>query len=141
MAGSQPLRRTISLTARLSPAEMVRAFPKSHWDWTVELAVLHRLEADRAGALDILWAALELDLDPTQKWRSKPALRLYDLYAAASDIAGRTALAALVRDRSEHPALLARAELWSDISRAAHPRMWRTTAPDQQPLGIYLAQA
>lgn len=141
VAGNQPLRRTIALSARLAPAEMVRSFPKAHWDWTVELAVLQRLDADRAGALAILWAAFELDLDPAQKWRTKPALRLYDLYAAASDADGRAALAALVRDRSAHPALLARATLWSDTTRAAHPRMWRTTGPDREPLGIYLAGA
>jgi hypothetical protein len=140
LAGSGPLARAISRVAA-SPADLVRSFPKSRWDWTVELAVLGRIDADRPGALALLWAALELDLDPAQKWRTKPALRLYDLYAAASDTAGRTALAALVRARSDHPALLARAGLWSDISRAAHPRMWRTTAPDQRPLGIYLAQA
>lgn len=141
LAGSAPLRRAVQSTAKLTPAETVRALPKSRWDWTVELAVLHRIEADRAGALALLWAALELDLDPAQKWRTKPALRLYDLYAAASDAAGRTALAALVRARSTHPALLARASLWSDTSRAAHPRMWRTAGPDNRPLGIYLAEA
>lgn len=140
-AGNQPLRRTLALSARLSPSEMVRSFPKAHWDWTVELAVLQRIDTDRTGALELLWAALELDLDPAQKWRTKPALRLYDLYAAASDTAGRTALAAFVRTRSNHPALLARADLWADTTRLAHPRMWRTTAPDQRPLGIYLAQA
>ena len=140
IAGSEPLRRAISASAA-SPADIVRSFPKSRWDWTVELAVLHRIDADRAGALALLWAALELDLDPAQTWRSKPALRLYDLYAAASDAAGRTALAALVRARSDHPALLARATLWSDALRPAHPRMWRTTGPDQQLLGIFLAQA
>lgn len=140
IAGREPLRRAISATGT-SPAEMVRSFPKSRWDWTVELAVLHRIDADRPGALALLWAALELDLDPAQTWRQKPALRLYDLYAAATDAAGRTALATLVRDRSGHPALLARATLWSDASRPAYPRMWRTTGPDQQPLGIYLAQA
>lgn len=141
LTGSAPLRRAIRSTATLSPAEIVRSFPKSRWDWTVELAVLHRIEADRPAALALLWAALELDLDPSQKWRTKPALRLYDLYAAASDAAGRTALAVLVRTRSTHPALLARATLWADISRGAHPRMWRTAGPDDRPLGIYLAEA
>ena len=140
IAGNEPLRKTISAAAT-SPAQLVESFPKSRWDWTVELAVLHRIETDRPGALALLWTALELDLDPSQTWRQKPALRLYDLYAAASDAAGRIALAALVRARSTHPALLARATLWSDISRPAHPRMWRTAGPDNRPLGIYLAQA
>ncbi len=80
-------------------------------------------------------------LDPAQKWRLKPALRLYDLYAAAADGNGRLGLAALVRARSTDPALLARATLWSDPSRAAHPRMWRTVGPDHRPLGIYLVGA
>ncbi|MEO7221996.1 MAG: hypothetical protein ABIY37_05935 [Devosia sp.] len=139
-AANQPVRRTIALSAALTPAERVRALPKLHWDWTVELAVLHRFDTDRSGALALLWAALELDLDPSQTWRTKPALRLYDLYAAASDVTGRAALADLVRAQSTHPALLARATLWSDPSRAAHPRLWRTVGPDRQPLGIYLAQ-
>ena len=140
-AANQPVRRTIALSAALTPAELVRALPKLHWDWTVELAVLHRFDSDRPGAMSVLWAALELDLDPSQTWRLKPALRLYDLYAAASDAPGRTALAALVRARSSHPALLARATLWSDTSRPAHPRLWRTVGPDRQPLGIYVAEA
>ena len=140
IAGSEPLARLVTAPA-MSPAEMVRAFPKPRWDWTVELAVLHRLDSDRSGALALLWAALELDLDPTQKWRLKPALRLYDLYAAASDAAGRMALATLVRTRSTEPALLARASLWSDPDRTPHPRVWRTVGPDLSPLGIYLAQA
>ncbi len=140
IAGRDPLTRLLRQTAK-TPAELVRALPKSRWDWTVELAVLSRLDADRAGALALLWAALELDLDPAQKWRLKPALRLYDLYAAASDVASRAALAELVRSRSSHPALLARTTLWSDASRVAHPRLWRTVGPDRQPLGIYLAEA
>jgi hypothetical protein len=140
IGGSEPLRRAISASTA-SPADIVRSFPKSRWDWTVELAVLYRIDADRAGALALLWAALELDLDPAQAWRQKPALRLYDLYAAASDAAGRAALAALVRSHSKHQALLARATLWSDASRPAYPRTWRTVGPDQQPLGIYLAEA
>lgn len=141
LAQSEPLRRSMARAAPLAPAQMVRSFPKSRWDWTVELAVLHRLDNDRTAALDLLWAALELDLDPTQKWRRKPALRLYDLYAAVADTTGRQALAALVRSRSTEPALLARASLWSDASRAPLPRLWRTVGPDRQPLGIYLAQA
>ena len=141
LADDKQLHRALALAAPLSPAEVVRNLPKSRWDWAVELAVLHRIDADRPAALALLWAALELDLDPAQTWRNKPALRLYDLYAAASDAPGRTALAALVRDRSSHPALLARATLWSDASRPAYPRVWRTTGPDQQLLGIFLAQA
>lgn len=141
LADDKPLRRAIALAAPLSVAEIVRSLPKARWDWAVELAVLQRLEADRTAALTLLWAALELDLDPAQKWRTKPALRLYDLYAAASDSAGRTALAELVRTRSTHPALLARATLWADTSRGALPRMWRTAGPDHRPLGIYLAEA
>ena len=141
LAADPRLELTLGSAAALSPADLVRTFPKPHWDWTVELAVLARLDTDRAGALALLWAALELDLDPTQKWRLKPALRLYDLYAAAADGTGRAALASLVRARSTDPALLARATLWSDATRRAHPRMWRTVGPDRQSLGIYLAQA
>jgi hypothetical protein len=140
IAGSGPLQRLVTSTSA-SPAEIVRAFPKARWDWTVELAVLHRLDGDRNGALALLWAALELDLDPTQKWRLKPALRLYDLFAAASETGGRLALAELVRARSSEPALLARASLWSDPARSAQPRLWRTVGPDQAPLGIYLRPA
>jgi hypothetical protein len=140
IAGSDPLARLVTGTSQ-SPAELVRAFPKPRWDWTVELAVLHRFDSDRNGALALLWAALELDLDPTQKWRLKPALRLYDLFAAASDTAGRLALAELVRARSGEPALLARAVLWSDPDRTPRPRLWRTVGPDRRPLGIYLTQA
>jgi hypothetical protein len=141
LAADPHLRTVLVPATPLGPAEIVRSFAKPRWDWTVELAVLHRLDTDRAGALALLWAALELDLDPGQKWRLKPALRLYDLYAAASDAAGRTALAALVRSRSADPALLARATLWSDTLRAPHPRLWQTVGPDQRPLGIYLASA
>jgi len=140
IAGSDPLTRLVT-APMTSPAEMVRAFPKPRWDWTVELAVLYRLESDRNGALALLWAALELDLDPAQKWRLKPALRLYDLFAAASDSAGRLALADLVRARSSEPALLARATLWSDPARLPQPRLWRTVGPDLSPLGIYLTPA
>lgn len=140
IAGREPLARLLT-TGAVDPAAIVRAFPKPHWDWTVELAVLHRLDADRPSALALLWAALELDLDPTLAWRLKPALRLYDLYAAATVTAGRLALAELVRARSGEPALLARAARWSDPDRAARPRMWRTVGPDHQPLGIYLAPA
>ncbi len=141
LASDNALRRAIALAAPMPAMDFVRSIPKARWDWAVELAVLNRLDGDRAAALALLWAALELDLDPSQKWRIKPALRLYDLYAAATDAEGRAALAALVRERSSHPALLARATLWSDTSREAHPRMWRTTGPDQRPLGIYLTQA
>jgi hypothetical protein len=141
LAGSEPLRRLIGDTGARTPAQVVRSLPKSRWDWTVELAVLHRLDADRAGALALLWAALELDLGPRRRWRRRPALRLYDFYAAASDSDGRLALAALVRAHSADPALLARATLWSDITRTPHPRVWRTVGPDGQPLGIYLAPA
>lgn len=141
LAGDNTMRHAIALSAPMPSADFVRTLPKARWDWTVELAVLSRIDGDRSSALAMLWAALEFDLDPSQKWRTKPALRLYDLYAAATDAAGRASLAGLVRARSTHPALLARATLWSDTSRAAHPRMWRTTGPDQRPLGIYLAQA
>lgn len=140
-AGDPDLRAAVAPPTPLDPAEIVRSFARPRWDWTVELAVLHRLDSDRDGALALLWAALELDLDPMQTWRVKPALRLYDLYAAASDTAGRTALAALVRSRSTDPALLARATLWSDTTRAPHPRLWQTVGPDHRPLGIYLAPA
>ena len=140
IAGSDPLARLVGASAQ-SPAEIVRAFPKARWDWMVELAVLHRLDGDRSAALGLLWAAFELDLDPAQKWRMKPALRLYDLFAAVSEMSGRLALAELVRARSTEPALLARASLWSDPGRTPQPRLWRTVGPDRQPLGIYLAQA
>ena len=140
IAGSDPLTRLVTSPVT-SPADVVRAFPKPRWDWTVELAVLHRLDSDRNGALALLWAALELDLDPTQKWRLKPALRLYDLVAAASDTGRRLALAELVRARSTEPALLARASLWSDPARSVRPRLWRTVGPNQAPLGIYLGPA
>jgi hypothetical protein len=140
VAGSGPLARLL-VASTASPAEIVRSFPKPRWDWTVELAVLHRLESDRQSALDLLWAALELDLDPAQKWRLKPALRLYDLFAAASDRTRRMALAELVRARCTEPALLARATLWSDPARSPQPRLWRTAGPEGRPLGIYLAPA
>lgn len=141
LAAAEPQQQIIAPATVSAPADLVRFFPKPQWDWTVELAVLHRIDADRSGALALLWAALELDLDPAQTWRQKPALRLYDLYAAASDTAGRAALAGLVTARSSDPALLARATLWADASRPAHPRLWRTTGPDRRPLGIYLGQA
>ena len=141
LAADPKLEASLRSAPTLSPADLVRSFPKPHWDWNVELAALSRLDADRDGALALLWAALELDLDPAQKWRLKPALRLYDLYAAAADGAGRAALAALVRARSADPALLARATLWSDPARLAHPRVWRTVGPDHRPLGIYLGAA
>jgi hypothetical protein len=141
VAADPQLRRTLAQPAALDPADVVRALPKSRWDWTVELAVLGRLDADRPAALALLWAALELDLGPRRKWRRRPALRLYDLYAAAADADGRASLAALVRERSSEPALLARASLWSEPNRSAHPRLWRTVGPDRQPLGIYLTRA
>jgi hypothetical protein len=138
MAGSEPLRKAIAPTMPLTAAELVRSFPKNRWGWMVELAVLHRLDTDRNAALTLLWAALELDLDPVQTWRRKPALRLYDLFAALSD---RPALANLVRTRSTDPALLARALRWDDPKRAADTRIWRTTGPDRRPLGILIAGA
>jgi hypothetical protein len=140
IAGSGPLTRLVTPSSAV-PAEIVRGFPKARWDWTVELAVLYRIDSDRDGALALLWAALELDLDPAQKWRLKPALRLYDLFAAASERSQRLALAELVRARSTEPALLARASLWSDPARLPQPRLWRTFSPDGGPLGIYLAPA
>jgi hypothetical protein len=141
MAGSEPLRKAIVPAALLTPAELVRSFPKNRWGWMVELAVLHRLDTDRNAALTLLWAALELDLDPAQKWHRKPALRLYDLFAALSDRPARTALASLVRTRSTDPALLARATRWDDPARAVETRIWRTTGPDGRPLGILIARA
>jgi hypothetical protein len=127
--------------AALSPPEFVRALSKSRWGWQVELAVLQRLDTDRQAALDLLWAALELDLDPAQRWRRKHALRLYDLYAAAADDVGRLALVVLVRSRSADTALLARADRWSEPSRASAARLWRTTGPNHRPLGIRLGRA
>ena len=124
-----------------SPSDFVRALSKSRWGWQIELAVLQRLDTDRAAALALLWAAIELDLDPTQRWRRKPALRLYDLYAAASGESGRLALAALVRSRSADPALLARAGRWSQPARVPAPRLWRATGPARRPLGILLSPA
>ena len=137
MGGVPPLVQP----SALSPSEFVRALSKTRWGWQVELAVLQRLDADRAAALALLWAALELDLDPTQRWRRKHALRLYDLYAAASGGSGRLALSALVRSRSADPALLARADRWSQPARAPAPRLWRATGPDRRPLGILLGPA
>ena len=141
VANDPRLHEALAPQTTMDPAEAVRAFPKFRWDWTVELAVLQRLDTDRTGALALLWAALELDLDPAATWRLKPALRLYDLYAAMSDFDNRSALAELVRQRTAHPALLARASLWSDRLRASGPRLWRTVGPDRQSLGIYLTQA
>jgi hypothetical protein len=143
LAGSGPLQQTIAALrpSPVSPADIVRSFSKGRWDWTVELAVLHHVDADRAFALELLWAALELDLDPGVKWRRKRAVRLYDLYAAASDPAGRAALARLVATRSSDAMLLARATLWTDTSRSRRSRLWRTTGPDGALLGIRLAAA
>ena len=125
----------------ISPQDFVRSLGKARWGWTVELAVLQRFGNDRRAALDLLWAALELDLDPAQLWRRRPALRLYDLYAAAADANGRAALAKLVAARSSDPALLARAALWSDPARPPRSRLWRTMGPDRQPIGIALGGA
>lgn len=141
MAGSEPLRKAIAPAAPLTPAELARSFPKNRWGWMVELAVLHRLDTDRNAALTLLWAALELDLDPRQMWRRKPALRLYDLFAALSDGPARATLATLVRTRSTDPALLARASRWNNPERDANTRVWRTTGPDRRPLGILIARA
>jgi hypothetical protein len=129
------------MTRVLSSSEFVRALSKTRWGWQVELAVLQRLDTDRKAALDLLWAALELDLDPTQRWRRKHALRLYDLYAAASDEGGRMALAALVRSRSNDTSLLSRARRWSQPIPERAARLWRTIGPDRQPLGILLGPA
>jgi hypothetical protein len=141
MAGSEPLRKAIVPAALLTPAELVRSFPKNRWGWMVELAVLHRIDTDRNAALALLWAALELDLDTAQRWRRKPALRLYDLFAALSDGPARTALASLVSTRNADAALLARAARWNDPERDANTRIWRTTGPDRRPLGILIAGA
>ena len=132
--GKQPI------AARTSPQDFVRSLSKTRWSWTVELAVLQRYGHDRQAALDLLWAALELHLDPAQRWRQKPSLRLYDLYAAAVDSDGRVALARLVTSRSSDPALLTRAALWSDPSRQRRSSIWHTTGPDG-PIGIDLRAA
>lgn len=130
---------------QLPPADAARdillGLSKDRWGWNVELAVLQRLDTDRRLALDLLWAALELDLDPMQHWHRKPALRLYDLYAAASDTEGRAALAALVRARSRDPVLLSRATNWSDPARTRRSPLWRTAGPGRRNLGIYVAPA
>ena len=139
VAGNDALRR--SLAPALTPDEIVRSFSKARRDWTVELAVLHHLDIDRTYALALLWAALELDLDPAAGWRRKRALRLYDLYAAASDTAGRRALAELVRSRSGDPALLSRAARWFDATGPRRPRLWRTTDRTGRLLGIHLNRA
>ena len=142
LANSPPLRQTLAaLTPAADPAGIVRSFGKARWDWTVELAVLHHVETDRAYALDLLWAALELDLDPKAKWRRKRARRLYDLYAAAAGAPGRAALARLVISQSADPALLARAALWADTSRSRPPRLWRAAGPNGRMLGIHLDAA
>ena len=133
--GKQPVAATVS------PQDFVRSLGKFRWSWNVELAVLQRLDTDRGAALDLLWAALERDLDPAQRWRQKPALRLYDLYAAAADVNGRAALARLVASRSSDAALLARASLWSDASRARRSNIWRTMGPDRRSIGIVLRDA
>jgi hypothetical protein len=130
-AGSAP---SLAAPAR----DLVGAVGSARWGWTVELAVLQRLGKDRRAALELLWAALERDL--TRPMR-KPSLRLYDLYAAATDSAGRAALARLVLARSSDPALLSRTLLWSDPVRQRRNSLWRTTGPDRQPIGIDLAQS
>lgn len=129
--GKQPIAATVS------PHQFVRSLSKTRWSWTVELAVLQRYGDDRQAALDLLRAAIELDLDPTQRWLQKPSLRLYDLYAAAVDSNERAALARLVTSRSSDPVLLARAALWSDPSRQRRASIWRTTGPDG-PIGVDL---
>jgi hypothetical protein len=143
LAGSLPLKQAIATlrSGPLGPADIVRSFGKARWDWTVELAVLHHIETDRGFALDLLWAALELDLDPAAKWRRKRGLRLYDLYAAAATDADRARLVRLVTSRSADPALLARAVLWADATRPRRFRLWRTTGADGRMLGIRLAPA
>jgi hypothetical protein len=143
LAGRLPLQQTLAALrpGLLTPAEIVRSFGRAKWDWTVELAVLHQIETDRPFALELLWAALELDLDPAVKWRRKRALRLYDLYAVATDAAGRAALARLVTARSGDVALLTRARLWVDNSRQRRARLWRAAGPDGRMLGIRLAPA
>jgi hypothetical protein len=125
-----------------TPQQFVRALSKNRWGWNVELAVLHQYAADRRYALDLLWAALEFDLDPAQRRQQRPAYRLYDLYAAASDASGRGALARLVvAAPSSDPALSARAQFWSDPSRRRGSRIWRTMGPDRRPVGIVLSDA
>lgn len=126
-----------SLTAQ----QFVRSLSKVRWGWSVELAVLQHYPTDRRYALDLLWAALELDLDPTQRRQHKPALRLYDLYAAAAGHSGQTALAHLVTSRSSDPKLLARAALWSASARTRRSNIWRTMGPDRRPIGIVLRAA
>ncbi len=123
LAANTPLLGLVGSAAvpATTPADFVRTLPKRRWDWAVEFAVLHQLDLDRAHALALLWAALELDLDPSIRWRRKRALRLYDLYAAASDASGRRALAMLVTANSADPALLARAARWSDPSPRRPP--------------------
>ncbi|MEQ1770465.1 MAG: hypothetical protein ABL879_11555 [Devosia sp.] len=138
IAGSEPLRQVIAASALAqTPADIVRRIPARRWGWTVELAVLQQLDRDRPRALALLWAALELDLLRAHR-RKQPALRLYDLYAAASDAAGRAELAALVTANSRHPALLARAALWSDPARSRRTRLWQTVTRDGQPQSIRL---
>jgi hypothetical protein len=125
----------------LTPQQFVRALSKTRWGWNVELAVLHQYATDRRYALDLLWAALELDLDPAQRRQQRPAYRLYDLFAAASDASGRAALARLVEARSLDAALLARTQFWLDPARRRPLRVWHTIGPDRRPIGIVLNDA
>jgi hypothetical protein len=134
-----PLSSTLVI-APVSPQEFVRTLGKARWSWAVELAVLQRLDNDRRGALDLLWAALEVDIDPSQRRHRRPALRLYDLYAAATNADGRAALARLAAASSD-PALISRASLWSDPTRSRRSPVWRTVGPDRRPIGIALSDA
>jgi hypothetical protein len=111
------------------------------WGWQVELAVLARLDGDRSGALDLLRSALDRDLDAGARGGRKPALRLYDLYAAIAGAPARIALAERVEARSANPQLLARAARWADPAYRRRSPLWRTVGPDRRPLGIMLDAA
>lgn len=118
------------------PRGFVLALGGRHWDRAVELTALRHIYPDRTLALQLLGAAIERDLHSPHR---KPALRLYDLYAALGSPVDRLALAGLVRSSTMDTALLARATLWADVSRLSRQRVWRTVNADGTPLGIFIA--
>lgn len=137
---------TLTIVAPLAafPASAIAADPRGfvhalggrHWDRAVELTALRHIYPDRTLALQLLSAAIERDLLSP---RRQPALRLYDLYAALGSPADRMALAGLVRSSTMDATLLARATLWSDLSRPSRQRIWRTIDANGAPLGIFTA--
>ena len=141
LAAAVPFAALPTDAVATDPRSFVRALGRQHWDRAVELTALRNIHPDRGIALRLLWAALEHDLDPRRLWRRKPALRLYDLYAALGTAADREALARLVQTATADLALLARATRWADPTRPIRPRIWRTIDATGAPLGIYIAPA